>query len=95
LLIFTHDLRTIEYSEDEKRMTQNLINMYYEFSVNDLPKFDMQVIHPSFPDAVQCLEISSNQKYVMKMVTEKFGNVKFWKQIERILHSNERNIDEL
>lgn len=75
-------------------MAQNLINMYYEFSVNDLPKFDMQEIHPSFPDAIQCLEIS-NEKYVMKKVTEKFGNVKFWKQIERILHSNERNIDEL
>jgi hypothetical protein len=88
-------LRTIEYSEDEKGMAQNLINMYYEFSVNDLPKFGMQAIHPSFPDDIQCLEISSNEKYSMKMVSEKFGNLKFWKEIDRILHSNERNIDEL
>lgn len=95
MLIFTHDLRKIEYSEDEKRMAQNLINMYYEFSINELPKFGTQVIHPSLLNAIQCLEISSNEKFAMKLVTEKFGNVKFWKQIEKILHTNERNIDEL
>ncbi|XP_070490460.1 venom carboxylesterase-6-like [Chironomus tepperi] len=95
LLIFTHDLRTIEYSDDEKRMAQNLINLYYEFSINNLPKFGTQVIHPSLPDEIQYLEISSNEKYAMKLVTEKFGNVKFWRQIEKILHSDERIIDEL
>ena len=76
-------------------MAQNLINMYYEFSVNDLPKFGTQLIQPSLPDAIKFLEISSNEKYKMKSVTEKFGNVKFWRKIEKILHSTERNIDEL
>ena len=95
MLIFTHDLRKVEYSDEEKRMAHNLINMYYEFSVNNLPKFDMQIIHPSLPDAIQYLEISSNEKYAMKTKSEKFGNVKFWRQIENILHSNERIIDEL
>jgi len=76
-------------------MAQNLIKMYYEFSVNNLPKFDIQVIHPSSPDAIQYLEISSNEKYAMKLETEKFGNVKFWRDIEKFLNSNERIIDEL
>ena len=75
-------------------MAQNLINMYYEFSVNDLPKFGTQLINKSLPNDTQYLEISSNEKYAMKNVTEKFGNVKFWKKIERFLHSNETIIDE-
>ncbi|XP_070490189.1 venom carboxylesterase-6-like [Chironomus tepperi] len=94
-LIFTNHFRPLDYTDDEKKMAQNLLNMYYEFSVNNLPKFDIQVIHPSLPDAIQYLEISSNQKYAMKLGTEKFGNVKFWKDIEKVLHSNERIIDEL
>ena len=76
-------------------MALNLINLYYEFSVNNLPKFDIQVIHPSLPDAIQYLEISSNEKYAMKLGTEKFGNVKFWRDIEKLLHSKDRINDEL
>ncbi|KAL7048231.1 hypothetical protein ACKWTF_003275 [Chironomus riparius] len=88
-LIFTH-LRPHVYSEDEKKMAQNLINMYYEFSINNLPKFDIQVIHQSTPNATQYLEISSNKKYEMK--SDKFGNVKFWRNIEKLLHCNKPNI---
>ncbi|KAL7048232.1 hypothetical protein ACKWTF_003276 [Chironomus riparius] len=94
-LIFTNHFRHFDYTEDEKRMAQNLLNLYYEFSSNNLPKFDIQVINPSLPDAIQYLEISSNEKYAMKLETEKFGNVKFWREIEKLLHSNDRIIDEL
>lgn len=94
-LIFTNHFRHFDYTEDEKRMAQNLLNLYYEFSSNNLPKFDIQVINPSLPDAIQYLEISSNEKYAMKLETEKFGNVKFWREIENLLHSNDRIIDEL
>lgn len=88
-------MRDIEFTDEEKKMADNLIKMYYEFAMHDLPKFNMQIIHQSHPNAIQSLEIFSNDKYAMKMQTEKFGNVKFWKKIENLLLSNERIIDEL
>ena len=59
--------------------------MYYEFSVNNLPKFDIQVINQSLPNDIQYLEISSNEKYEMKS-NKSFGNVKFWYDIDKLLH---------
>ena len=63
--------------------------MYYEFSVNNLPKFNIQVINQSLPNAIQYLEISSNEKYEMK--SDKLGNVKFWREIEKLLHCKKSN----
>lgn len=94
-LVFNSDIRHVGFSDDERKMGHNLIDTMYEFAVNDQPKFDKQLINRSYPDAVQTLEIHSNRKYAMKMQDEKFGNVKFWKKIDKMLHHDKKISDEL
>jgi hypothetical protein len=66
-------------------MSENLIDLYYNFATSDTPKFAGAVIEESKPDQCQFLEISTNEKFSMQVITDNFGNAKFWEKIEKTL----------
>lgn len=95
LLIFKTVLRKVSYSQEETLMIKSLIDLYHNFSTKNIPNFNDFEIEMSSSDEIKCLEIFSPNQFNMKTLDEKFGHVKFWRQIEQMLSSPSRISDEL
>jgi len=88
LLIYWHTLRDFPYSEEEAAVSQNLINLYYNFARFDEAIYGNIKIEKSTPESIKYLEISKTAKNME--AEDDFGKVSFWDDIEEILLSKEK-----
>lgn len=71
----------IPYSNDEIIVSNQLINLYQNFSYDDSPIYDLLKIK-EVDDEVNCLEILGPKNYKMTVKDESFGHSKFWDDLE-------------
>lgn len=88
-------LRTKPYSNDEKMMIKNLIEMWHSFATTNEPSFNGSKITKSTPHKLKYLEISSNEEFKNFDIDEYFGEVGFWNKIENTLMKPSKIEDEL
>lgn len=93
LLIFSHSLRDIAYSDEEEAVSQQLIDLYYNFAKHGKPVYNKIELKEVTPDHIQALEIVS-QANIVKL-DESFGNVGFWDDVEKTLALETSYYDEL
>jgi len=87
-LIYVDKHRHFKYSDEEATVSQNLINLYYNFARFDEAIYDNIKIEKSTPESVKYLEISKTAKNME--AEDDFGKVSFWDDIEEILLSKEK-----
>ena len=90
------DYTLLPYSKEEKIVSDDLINMYFDFSSKNLANYGNIKFEMCKPKSVKYVEISGPHDYKITPTDEHFGNVLFWDEIESILASSERTFfDEL
>lgn len=67
----------IPFSEEEKKVSKNLIGLYSSFANQKVPFFGNLSMVEAKPDKINCLEIFSD-RIVSMAVKERFGQIKFW-----------------
>lgn len=68
----------ISYSEDEIIVSQQLINLYQNFSRDNSAVYDHLMIEKVKTDQIKCLEIFGSKNYSMVTKGENFGHSTFW-----------------
>lgn len=79
--ISTRDLNEIPYSDDEKAVSRQLINLYKNFASFNLAMYENLTIEGVQSSNVTCLEIFSPQNFSLTLKDKEFGNQKFWNDL--------------
>jgi carboxylesterase type B len=72
----------IPYSDDEIIVSQQLINLYQNFSSDSSPVYDLLMIEKVITDKVKCLEIFGSKNYSIAIKDESFGHSTFWDNLK-------------
>lgn len=72
------------HSEEEQIVSNELINLYYNFATKNLATFNNLTITKVEPSNVECLELFSSQNYSMVSKNSSFGNGMFWDSLNII-----------
>lgn len=68
----------IPYSDAEKRVGHQLINLYFNFATTNFAVYGNRTIVPVEPSKLKCMEIFSPQNFSMAEKDDDFGHIKFW-----------------
>lgn len=80
-LIYWNDWREFPYSEDEAKVGNGLIQLYYNFAENNKAIYDSLEIDQVKPNHFKGLEILSPENRKIVEFDDTFGNVAFWNAI--------------
>lgn len=81
-LIFWNDIRHgLPYSDEEKKVGNALIQLYFDFATTDKARYETIEFDPVKPNDFKGFEIVSPDDHRKVQLDDKFGNVKFWDAI--------------
>jgi hypothetical protein len=86
LIFFNLDSRgpsKAPYTDDEKIMSKNFLDMYYTFATTGKPTFGTEPLEPvQTGGKIMTNEILSSKDVVKTEVNSTFGNSQFWDSLE-------------
>jgi hypothetical protein len=80
-LIFNNRKSLSSYSEEERRLGHDFVEMYAMFSKNNEVNFGNIKIDEAKENDVQCIEVISSTNYSMKSLHDEFGEQQFWESL--------------
>jgi hypothetical protein len=90
------DHKQLPYSQLELAVSDNLVDMYYNFASKNVAMYEFLEFEACKPNDVKVMEIFSHTDYRITTIDEHFGNVLFWDEVESTLNTPERTFyDEL
>lgn len=81
LIYWNNIWSNFSYSEDEAKVGNRLIKLYYNFALDNKATYDSIEIDQVKPNNFKGLEINSSEDHKLVQFDDSFGNVEFWNAI--------------